>query len=132
MKKIQPLALTAVAILSNLACATRPRGEAVAYAPRAEIEITSSPNTAILIYGGTPSRFALSGEVLRVRSDTIRTTTPTRLEAYLNAGEIHLVADASAPLNVAATIANAPATHATATGKHIIIEAGGTGIRSLR
>ena len=49
MKTIQPLAVAAVAILSNLACAVRPGPEAIALAPRAEIEVTSSPNSAILI-----------------------------------------------------------------------------------
>ena len=128
MKMIQPLAVAA-AILSNAACAVHPRSEPVAFAPRADVEITSSPNSAVLIYAGAPSRFALSGEALRVRSDTIRATTPVRLEAYLDAGEIHFVADGKIPLDVAATIAHAPATHSTATGNHIILESGGTGIR---
>jgi hypothetical protein len=132
MKRIPPFALPAVAILSTLACSLRHAPEAVAYAPRAEIEITSSPSSTVLIYGGSPSRFALSGEVLSVRSDTIRTTTPARLEAYLNAGEIHIVADGKVPVEVAAKISNAPATHATAAGGHIVLESGGTGIRSLR
>ena len=132
MKTIQPLAVAAVAILSNLACAVRPGQEAIALAPRAEIEVTSSPNSAILIYADAPSRFALSGEPLRMRSDTIRATTPARLEAYLDAGEIHVVANGLIPLNVAATMANAPATHSTATGNHIVLYSGGTGIRTQR
>jgi len=74
----------------------------------------------------------LSGEALRIRSDTIRATTPARLEAYLNAGEIHVVADGAIPLDVAATFANAPATHAGAAGRHIVLYAGGTGIGSQR
>ena len=132
MKMIQPWAVAAVAVLSNLACAVRPRTEAIALAPRAEIEVTSSPNSAILVYADTPSRFALSGEALRMRSDTIRATTPARLEAYLDAGEIHVVAGSLIPLNVAATMTNAPATHSTATGRHIVLYSGGTGIGSLR
>jgi hypothetical protein len=131
MKVIQPLA-AAAAILLNVACAAHPRSEPVAFAPRADIEITSSPNSAVLIYAGSPSRFALSGEALRVRSDTIRATTPVRLEAYLDAGDIHFVADGKIPLKVAATIAHAPATHTTATGNHIVLASGGTGILSMR
>ena len=131
MKMIQPLAVAA-AILLNVACAAHPRSEPVAFAPRADIEITSSPNSAVLIYAGSPSRFALSGEALRVRSDTIRATTPVRLEAYLDAGDIHFVADGKIPLKVAATIAHAPATHTTATGNHIVLASGGTGILSMR
>jgi hypothetical protein len=132
MKTIQPFVIAAVAILSNLACAVRPAPEPIALAPRAEIEVTSSPNSAILVYADAPSRFALSGEALRVRSDTIRVTTPARLEAYLDAGEIHFVANGLTPLNVAATFANAPATHSGATGRHIVLYSGGTGIGSQR
>jgi hypothetical protein len=132
MQTIQPLAVAAAVILSNLGCAARPRTDVVAYAPRAEVEITSSPNTSVLIYGGAPAIFALKGEVLRMRSDTIRTTTPVRLEAYLDAGEIHLVADGGVPLKVTTTIANAPATQAGAAGHHIILNSGGVGIQSLR
>lgn len=132
MKTIQPFVMTAASLLSNLACTVHPRAEAVALAPRAEIEVTSSPNSAILVYADAPSRFALSGEVLRVRSDTIRVTTPVRLEAYLDAGEIHFVAISLIPLNVAATFANAPATHSGATGRHIVLYSGGTGIGSQR
>jgi len=132
MKTIQPIVMTAVAILSNLACAVRRAPEAIAFAPRAEIAVTSSPNSAVLIYADAPSRFALSGEALRMRSDTIRATTPARLEAYLNAGEIHVVADGPIPLDVAATLTNAPATHLTATGRHIVLYAGGTGIGPQR
>jgi hypothetical protein len=132
MKPIQPFVMAGVAILSNLACAAHPRSEPVAYAPRAQVEITSSPNSAILVYADAPSRFALSGEALRMRSDTIRATTPARLEAYLDAGEIHVVTDGVIPLDVAATFANAPAIHAGASGRHIVLYSGGTGIGSQR
>jgi len=132
MNTIQPFVITAAAILSSLACAVRPGPEPIALAPRAEIEVTSSPNSAILVFADAPSRFALSGEALRMRSDTIRATTPARLEAYLDAGEIHVVANGLIQLNVAATFANAPAIHAGATGRHIVLYSGGTGIGSPR
>jgi hypothetical protein len=128
METIQSFVIAAGAILSSLSCAVRPSPEPIALAPRAEIEVTSSPNSAILVYADAPSRFALSGQALRMRSDTIRATTPARLEAYLDAGEIHVVANGTIPLEVAATFANAPATHSGATGRHIVLYSGGTGI----
>jgi hypothetical protein len=132
MRSTLTCAIIVAGTLSSLGCAARPHQQPLAYAPRADIEITSSPNTSVLIYSTVPSQFALAGQELRTRSDTVRATTPVRLEAYLTSGEIHVTADGSVALNVDATIAHAPAKHATATGRHIVIDAGGTGIRSVR
>ena len=123
--------ITASVALSALACVAHTTRQPLAYAPRADIQISSSPNTSVLIYSNTPTQFAVRGQELRARSDTIHTFTPVQLEAYLDAGEIHVVADPAARLDVEATIAHSPATHATASGHHIILEAGGSGIRSV-
>jgi len=125
-------ATTVIGILVGLGCASQPHGQPLAYAPRADVQITSSPNTSVLIYSNAPSRFALRGQELRVTSDTLRATTPVQLEAYLDAGEIHVAAAQDVPLSVEAYIAHSPATHATATGRHIVLDAGGSGVRSLR
>jgi hypothetical protein len=132
MKTTLARAATVIGILFGLSCALQPHRQPLAFAPRADVQITSSPNTSVLIYSSVPSQFALRGQELRVRSDTVRATTPVQLEAYLDAGEIHIAADGDVPLNVEATIAHSPATHATATGRHIVLDAGGSGVRSLR
>jgi hypothetical protein len=124
--------LTALGVFSAGGCIARPTAQPIAYAPRADVQITSSPNTPVLIYSTAPSQFALRGEVLRLRSDTIRATTPIQLETYLDAGEIHVAASDAVPISVEAAIAHSPASRATATGLHIVIESGGTGIRSVR
>ena len=77
-----------------------------------------------------PTQFAVSGEVLQMRADSIRTTTPVQLEAYLDRGDIHVVTIGSVPVSVVAIIAHASASHATATGRHIVVNAGGSGIRT--
>jgi hypothetical protein len=124
-------AITIDGTLSSVGCAVRTNQQPLAYSPRADIEITSSPNTSVRIYSTVPSQFALAGQQLYTRSDTVRATTPVQLEAYLTNGEIHVTADSNVALNVDATIAHAPAKHATASGRHIVIDAGGSGIRSL-
>ena len=132
MKATLTRATTGIGILFGLSCAFQPHRQPLAYAPRADVQVTSSPNTSVLIYSSVPSQFALRGQELRVRSDTVRATTPVQLEAYLDAGEIHVVTDGDIPLSVEASIAHSPATHATATGRHIVLDSGGSGIRSLR
>src|SRR4051812_11595741 len=92
MKATFTLSITASVLLLAIACAPRTTRQPLAYAPRADIQITSSPNTSVLIYSTAPSQFALRGQQLRMRSDTIRASTPLELEAYLDAGEIHAVA----------------------------------------
>lgn len=129
MKTTPKDSIIAIALLSGIACVAHPARQPLAYAPGADFQVSSSPNTSVLIYSSAPSQFALRGQELRARSDTIRAFTPLQLEAYLDAGEIHIVSDPAAPIDVEATLANSPATHVTATGYHIVLERGGTGIR---
>src|SRR5881275_1028298 len=132
MKTPLTRATTVIGILLGFGCASQSHRQPLAFAPRADVQITSSTNTSVLIYSSLPSQFALRGQELRVRSDTLRTTTPVQLEAYLDAGEIHVAAAEDVPLRVEAYIAHSAATHATAAGRHIVLDAGGTGIRSVR
>lgn len=110
-------------------CASRPALPDVASAPHADIAVTSSPNTAVLIYATSPSAFALRGSEMRVRTDTIHATTPVSLTAFLNAGDIHVDAAGTVPIEVEASLTRAPATRLGATGRRIVLESGGAGIR---
>jgi hypothetical protein len=69
---------------------------------------------------------------MRLRGDTIRVTTPVRLEAYLDAGDIHIRSINGADVSVTATTTNAPATNMGAVGPHIVLQAGGIGIGGPR
>jgi hypothetical protein len=130
MKKKQILVATLAVFLVGLACATARTRQPLAFAPRADVTITSSPNTEVMIYAMPVARFALRGEPVVVRSDTIRARTPLELETYLDAGEIHVASVQGVSVKVDANILHAPALHADATGRHIILESGGFGIRT--
>ena len=123
------LAISALILLAA-GCAKQSAIQPTAFAPLADIEVTSSPNTPILIYSSAPAQFALRGQTFQLRADTIRTTTPAQLQAYLDRGDIHVASVGTASLMVEATIAHAPATHATATGRHVVLDARGSGIRT--
>jgi hypothetical protein len=124
-----PLALLLAAV--GAGCNPRPVGEDLSVAPRAEIDVTSSPNTSVSVYGSKPGPFALRGGEMKVRADTLRLRTPLQLTAFLNTGDIHIVANTSVPIEVEATLTHAPATHLRASGNHIVLYSGGVGIRPV-
>jgi len=126
--KTPPALVVGIALVAAACAARTPRVTSSAPAPIAEIAVTSSPNTPVMIFASAPSRFALRTDAIRVRSDTIHTTTPALLKAYLDQGEINIVAESNVPIYVKATLAHAPALHVTATGHGAVLLQGGFGI----
>jgi len=121
----------ATILLSITACSGHaPRVTQTSFPPTAEILVTSSPNTSVLIFSSSPARFALRGNPLALRSDTIRTTTPAMVNAYLDQGDITIVSETNVPIAVEATLANAAARHVTATGRGAVLQSGGVGINT--
>lgn len=120
-----------VILVSLCGCAPAHTRNTLAFAPRADVMVTSSPNTEVLIYASTPSQFALRGQPLQTRTDTIRTITPVQFEAYLDAGEIHVSSTTGVPVTVEAAMAHAPATRAIAKARHVVVDAAGAGIHTL-
>jgi len=90
MTKHHSLPLAFLLAAAGAGCNPRPAAQDLSVAPRAEIEVTSSPNTSVLIYGSKPAPFALRGREMKVRADTMRMTTPVQLTAFLNTGDIHI------------------------------------------
>jgi hypothetical protein len=121
--------LLALGIFAAAGCASQPSLPNLASAPHADIAVTSSPNTNVLLYATAPSAFALRGSEMKVRADTIHATTPVNLTAFLNAGDIHVDAAGSVPIEVQATLSRAPATRLGAKGSRIVLMSGGAGIR---
>ena len=110
-------------------CASQPALPSIGSAPHADITVRSSPNTSVLVYATAPSAFALRGSEMTVRTDTIRANTPVDFTAFLNAGDIHIAAVGTVPIEVHATLTGAPATRLGAKGRRIVLESGGAGIR---
>lgn len=92
MKKHHSLLPGLLIASAGAGCASPPAVPELVNAPRAEIAITSSPNTSVMIFATRPSAFALRGTKMEVRSDTIRAITPLNLTAFLNSGDLHVVA----------------------------------------
>src|SRR5688572_11139056 len=131
MTKHYSLPLAFLFAAASTGCNPRPAAEDLSVAPRADIEVTSSPNTSVLIYGSKPAPFALRGGEMKVRADTVRVITPVQLTAFLHTGDIHIAANGSVPIEVVATLTHAPATRLTATGREIVLNSGGAGIRPV-
>jgi hypothetical protein len=122
----------AIFLALTTACNRRPAAQSLSPAPEADIEVTSSPSTSVLIYGSKPSSFALRATTMELRSDTLRAVTPVKLRALLQGGDIYIVSAESVPIEVVAELTNAPAKRLSARGREIVIESGGAGIRPAR
>jgi hypothetical protein len=132
MTKYNSLPLAFLLAAVGAGCNPRPVAQDLSVAPRAEIEVTSSPNTSVLVYGSKPAPLALRGDEIKVRADTLRLTTPVQLTAFLNTGDIHIAANGSVPIDVEATLTHAPATRLSARGNYIVLYSGGAGIGPVR
>jgi hypothetical protein len=66
-----------------------------------------------------------------LRRDTLRLTTLDAFDVDVTDGEVHVVLDGVAPgrLALTATVTNGPAQRFAASGRHIVLERGGTGVR---
>jgi hypothetical protein len=122
----------AIFLALTTACNRRPAAHSLALAPEADIEVTSSPSTSVIIYASKPSSFALRAATMELRSDTLRAVTPVKLTALLQGGDIYIVSAESVPIEVVADLTNAPAKRLSARGREIVIESGGAGIRPAR
>jgi hypothetical protein len=132
MTKYYSLPFAFLLAAAGAGCNPRPVAQNLSAVPRAEIEVTSSPNTSVLIYGSKPAPLALRGGEMKVRADTVRLTTPVQLTAFLDTGDIHIVANGSVPIEVVATLTHAPATRLSARGHYIVLYSGGAGIGPVR
>jgi hypothetical protein len=118
------LALLGAALLAAL------RARAAA-APTADVRLTASPNTAVLVIGAQAAS-GVRGAGAFVRGDTLFARTPLRFSAALAEREVRIEAAADVPVRLEATLADAPATALGASGHVLVLEAGGRGVRTVR
>ena len=89
----------------------------------------ASPNTEIRVFASAPTRLSIGGASTQVRGDTIRARTPVTFEGYLDAADIHIEAAIVAPIEVTATLRDAPALRLSGTGHRIGLSKGGSWIQ---
>jgi len=97
----------------------------------AHFEITTSRPGVVDVFSDGAALIGIGDEKPVVHNDTLRLRTPQTLVADLTNGEVHVVAEDGGSLAVSAQFSDAPATHAAAAGRHIILERGGAGIRAI-
>ena len=86
--------------------------------------------TLFVFFRGTGS-IGVGKESPRPRADTLRLVTPVNFTAELAAGDLHVVSANGHPLNLTATLTAAPALRLAAEGANVILDRGGSGIRTV-
>lgn len=94
-------------------------------APLAHVQVMSSPNTEIRVFASAPTRLSVRGASAQIRGDTIRARTPVAFEGYLDMADIHIESATLVPIEVTATLRDAPARRLGGTGHRIVLAKGG-------
>lgn len=127
MKPAVALALSALTGVVFPAASTRPPGRPVA---RIHIDPTEARTANLLVYSSGKIAIAVGADTLRPRRDTLHITTPTNLTVDLTDGELHIVGIDDQDIRLEATLHDAPAVRLSAVGRHLVMERGGTGVRT--
>lgn len=117
-----------IVVAGLLVAATK--GSAQVYANRLLVRATVQGvrGTQVRLFSKTAIGMAVGDDSIRIRRDTIVATVPVRLQAYLDAGELHISAIGNHEVEVTARIDNAPAVFLSGKAGHVILHAGGTGV----
>jgi hypothetical protein len=86
----------------------------------------------ILIYGAGPVKVGLGTAEPQVVADTIRLKIFPAFIADVTDGDVHVELRGEGALEIAATVTGGPAVNVSATGQHLVLLKGGTGIRMVR
>jgi hypothetical protein len=88
--------------------------------------------TPILVYATGAARVGIGGRELVALTDTLRLYRLPAITADVTDGEVHLELTGAGSMSVGGDVSGGPATHVTATGRHIVLLKGGIGIRPAR
>jgi beta-lactamase regulating signal transducer with metallopeptidase domain len=85
----------------------------------------------ILLYGNGPVRVGFGTSEPQVVSDTIRLKTFPAFTADVTSGDVHIELRGDGELELRGTVTGGGAVNLSATGKHIVLVKGGSGIRTI-
>ena len=85
----------------------------------------------LLIYGDGPVKIGIVNEALQIASDTIRLMTFPAFTADVTNGDVHVELRGEGEIELAGTVSGGPAVNVSATGHHLVLLKGGTGIRTV-
>jgi bla regulator protein BlaR1 len=85
----------------------------------------------LLIYGDGPVKIEIVNEALQIASDTVRLKTFPAFTADVTNGDVHVELRGEGEIELAGTVSGGPAVNVSATGHHLVLLKGGTGIRTV-
>ncbi len=93
--------------------------------------VSSATPTAVLVYTTGFATIGVGSSRTNQKPDSLRLITPVEVNADITSGEVHIVRSSGRSIDVSAEFEGSPAIKATATGKHVVLMRGGTGVRTL-
>lgn len=97
---------------------------------RIHVDPTEAHVAHLLVYTSGNAAIAVGADSLRPRRDTVHVTTPANITVDLTDGDLHIVGTDDQDVRLRATLHDAPAARLEAVGRHLVMERGGTGVRT--
>ncbi|MCR4339848.1 MAG: M56 family metallopeptidase [Gemmatimonadaceae bacterium] len=89
---------------------------------------TVRENPTVLIYASNSARVGIGNDAPTILTDTLRLSTLPAMTLDVTDGDVHVLLVSPGQIMIRGTVTGGPATHLSATGRHIVVRKGGTGI----
>ena len=86
----------------------------------------------ILIYGSGPVKVGIGTNSPQVVADTIRLKNLPAFIADVTDGDVHIELRGAGEIEIGGDVTGGPAVNVSASGRHLVLMKGGTGIRTMR
>ena len=131
--------MSAAAIAAVAACAAPPSRASTAMAPPAgrvlvfidSVGVATGPDSAmapILVYATGPARVGIDGRAPTPLADTLRLDRLPAMTIDVTDADVHIVYTGRGSITVGGPVIGGPATRIGASGNHIVLQKGGTGV----
>jgi hypothetical protein len=127
----RPVLLLAAAVV-GLGLAARSAAAPSRAVVRVHIDAIGERGATLRVFTTGDAAVGAGAEAPRRGPGTLRVATPATLTVDLTGGEVYVVGPGDRDIRLRATVDGAPAVRLTGWGRALVLERGGTGVRTLR
>lgn len=92
------------------------------------LSLTVRENPTVWIFASNSARVGIGNDAPTILTDTLRLSTLPAMTLDVTDGDVHVMLMSPGQLTIRGTVTGGPATNLSATGRHIVVRKGGTGI----
>jgi hypothetical protein len=92
------------------------------------LKTTVLESPTVLVFASNSARVGIGNDAPTILTDTLRLSTLPAMTLDVTEGDVHVLLVSPGQITIRGTVTGGPATHLSATGRHIVVRKGGTGI----